>query len=463
MKQLLAAFKRSPKGSAALLTIAAAVIVPATLFSWGPASRPTYTIEKPAPHVTFNSITNNPRHGNELNFVQIREAGTSKYVEEVNLTPGKEYEVRVYYHNNAASNLNGEDYTGKGVAQDAAMRVQMPASVKAGEKARFTGIVSASNAQPKEVWDEAYGKSDSAVALRYVQGSAKIGNFGKTNGATLPDSLVSTGVKLGFDKLDGKVPGCNEYAGYVTYRFKVDQPNFSVEKQVSAHGKNSFGETTNAKAGDKVDFRVVYKNTGTTQQNNVVVKDQLPQGLSYVAGTTQLASSASNGKYAKVSDNLTTASGINIGSYAPNGNAYVKFTAQVSDASKLECGLNKLTNKAIVETANGGRTDTAEVVVEKKCDTKPEPKKIEVCELDTKKVITINESDFDASKHSKDLADCEAAPVTPEKPEQPTQPERPTEVPAELPKTGLAESALSLLGLGSLVASGAYYLKSRRA
>ena len=459
MKKVFAAFNRSPKGSAALLAIAAAVIVPATMFAWGPASRPTYTIDKPAPHVTFNSMTNNPKHGNELNFVQIREAGASGYVEEVNLKPGKEYEVRVYYHNNAASNLNGADMNGKGVALDTNMRVQMPASVKAGEKARFTGIVSASNAQPKEVWDEAYGKSDSAVALRYVQGSAKIGNFGKTNGATLPDSLVSTGVKLGFDQLDGKVPGCNEYAGYVTYRFKVDQPNFSVDKQVSQHGKTNFGESVNAKADDKVDFRIVYKNTGTVQQDNVVIKDTLPKGLSYVAGTTSLANSKTNGAYEKVSDNLTTASGINIGSYAPGGNAYVKFTAKVNGAD-LKCGINKLTNKGSVETANGGRTDTAEVVAEKKCETKPESKKIEVCELDTKKVVTINEDQFNAKEHSKDMSDCEAAPVTPEEPKQPEQPE---EIPAELPRTGLAQSLITMLGLGALTAGSAYYIKSRRA
>lgn len=42
---------------------------------------------------------------------------------------------------------------------------------------------------------------------------------------------------------------------------------------------------------------------------------------------------------------------------------------------------------------------------------KPEvPKQIKVCDLKTKKVITINEKDFDSKKHSKNLDDCKEAP-----------------------------------------------------
>ena len=72
MKKILAAIKRAPKRAGAISIVAAAVIVPAALFAWGP-DRPTYTFENPAPHVTFNSMTNNQMHGDERNFVQIKE------------------------------------------------------------------------------------------------------------------------------------------------------------------------------------------------------------------------------------------------------------------------------------------------------------------------------------------------------------------------------------------------------
>src|SRR5690606_18830256 len=105
-------------------------------------------------------------------------APASSYGENVTLQAGKEYMVYVFYHNNAASNLNDAAHNYKGVAKDAAMRVSMPATVKAGENARFTGYVGASNAQPQQVWDEAYGKAESDYALRYVPGSATIHSNG---------------------------------------------------------------------------------------------------------------------------------------------------------------------------------------------------------------------------------------------------------------------------------------------
>jgi LPXTG-motif cell wall-anchored protein len=76
------------------------------------------------------------------------------------------------------------------------------------------------------------------------------------------------------------------------------------------------------------------------------------------------------------------------------------------------------------------------------------PGDITVCELATKKIVTIKESAFDPSKYSKNLDDCkETPPVTP----------------PELPKTGMGENIVAILGLGALIASAAYYVASRRA
>lgn len=72
-------------------------------------------------------------------------------------------------------------------------------------------------------------------------------------------------------------------------------------------------------------------------------------------------------------------------------------------------------------------------------------KEIVVCELETYTQITIKESDFDSAKHSKDVADC-VKPVTP----------------PELPHTGAGSMAGSVLGLGSVIASLGYYISSRR-
>jgi len=77
MGKLISLIRRAPKRTSAVLAIVAAVlIIPAALFAWGP-TRDTFTIEKPADHITFNSITNNPNIGDERNFVGIRETGTT--------------------------------------------------------------------------------------------------------------------------------------------------------------------------------------------------------------------------------------------------------------------------------------------------------------------------------------------------------------------------------------------------
>jgi LPXTG-motif cell wall-anchored protein len=78
-------------------------------------------------------------------------------------------------------------------------------------------------------------------------------------------------------------------------------------------------------------------------------------------------------------------------------------------------------------------------------DCKEAPKTIEVCEIATKKIVTINESDMD-SRYTTDLSKCEE-PV----------------VPPELPQTGTTENIVAIVGLGAMIASIAYYAASRRA
>ena len=475
MSKLLSQIRLAPKRFSAVIAIAlAAVVIPAAVFAWGP-DRQTFTTAKPADFVTFNSITDNPAIGDERNFMQIREADASNttYADSINLTAGKEYVVFMYYHNNAASNLNL-------VAENSYAKAEIPALVyKNSNGTKAMGYVGASNAKPTQVWDDiSFNNTTSGdIALRYITGSATIHNFGKTDGATMSDTIVTTGAALGYNALDGKVPGCNEYAGYVTFRIKADQSNFNVSKQVRASGSTTWGENVTSNDTDEVEFRISYDNVGTTEQTDVIVKDVLPTGLSYVAGSTTLKNASyPDGK--TVSDNLVTSTGINIGNYTAGSNAYVKFKAKVS-TNDLKCGSNTLKNVATVYTKNGSKLDDATVTVTKKCE---EVKKIQVCELETKKIITIKEADFNTSKHSKNLDDCKSTEVKEIKvcditsksiitisqndfdaSKHTTDLVQCQETPEELPTTGIGESIVAVIGAGALVASVGYYIASRRA
>ena len=193
--------------------------------TWGPQDRQTFTWSNPADHVCFNSMTDNPEIGDEANFVRVRKAGGhDKFVDNVIVEPGEEYEVNIYYHNNASASLNEGDR--RGIAENVRLRMNYIAStLNAGEAAVIRGTISSSNAIPKEVWDTAYLNAKEAVGLRYVPNSAVLHNTGSLGGTVLNDDAVfgkDGGTYLGYSKgYWGMIPGCNEYAGYVTFRLKA--------------------------------------------------------------------------------------------------------------------------------------------------------------------------------------------------------------------------------------------------
>lgn len=479
MKQFIQNVMQSPVKLGAGLVLAASVLAPLIASAWGPNSRPTFTTQKPATYVTFNSMTNNPRHGDERNFVQIKDknASDASYVEKINIKEGKQYTVFMYFHNNADEGLNL-------IARNTRARVQLPKLAKAGQDTRITGFISADNAQPGQVWDEVYVKADKNLTIQYIPDSAKIVSKGAVNGKTLSNELFSNGALLGYYSLNGEVPGCHNYAGYLTFDFRVigdtaPKPDFTVEKVVAPFGSNNFSKSIKVKTGDKVDFRIGYKNTGNVEQAKVVVKDTLPAGLELVPNSVMLANKNTSGKYTKLPNNLTS-NGQEIGTYEPNANAYIQFTAKVTKTIDNCAPAQTLTNSVAVITAHGQKSDRASVVVEGNCQVK----QIQVCELATKQLVTIKEADFNNTKHSKNLDDCKVTP-TPQIQvcELSTKKiitinqtafnsslhsknlddcKKPS-IPIELPKTGFGlDSLTSLIGLTSLVASLGYYINSRK-
>jgi uncharacterized repeat protein (TIGR01451 family)/LPXTG-motif cell wall-anchored protein len=386
MGKILTVLRRLPKRTSALVAIAlAAIVIPATLFAWGP-DRKTFTIEKPADYVTFNSITNNPEIGDERNFVHIRPVGsTDLWDDEMNVERGKEYMVRMYVHNNAATNLNL-------VAENVTARFNLPTTT--GKSIQVDGSITASNAEPKMVYDHATFKSSEDFNLALVENSIRYENngFGMNGGAALPKSIFDQrGALLGYDKLDGKIPGCFQYSGFVSFKVKpqfAPKNEFDMKKQVRKAGETTWQETVATKAGDIVDFQIRYENTGEKLQENVVVKDQLPAGLTYVEGSSILKN-MTNQNGVKISDNVVQPVGINIGAYQPKSVAYVKFSAKVNANDTLpKCGENKLINKAQVIVDGGYKEDDASVTVPKEC--KPECK----YSCDSLKVTKIDRTNF---------------------------------------------------------------------
>lgn len=146
--------------------------------------------------------------------------------------------------------------------------------------------------------------------------------------------------------------------------------------------------------------------------------------------------------------------------YKTDANCTTKFTIAPEPVKNIK--VCELATKKIV-TINEKHFDKTKHSKDLKDCDEPKSEKIQVCELATKEIITIDEKDFDEDKHSRDAADCEEVEVpTPPTPEAPTPveptPEPTPEAPVvtELPKTGAANLVAVGLGLGLLTALVGY-------
>ena len=356
-------------------SFATATLISATVpvKAWGP-ERTTYTNNSPASYATFNSITDNAAVGDERNFVRVREAGTDQnFRDEIEIEAGKEYEVYIYYHNNAGSSTNASGY---GMATNTKVASAYPTLVKPGERGMISGIITWSyvtpedpnNAKEGKVWDEAYvTTSSNDVVLRYKTGTAIIHNSGEANGSVLPTNLFTeAGTPIGFNKLEGKLPGCAEYSGHITYTLIAEKTTSEFEKQVSTDGEN-WSKSVTVHPGQIVTYKVKFTNTGNTELANVIFKDTHDEGLSLHPGSTKIFDV--NNVDGKTIDDILDISGYGFGNVAPGALVQIIYQSKVADDTSL-CG--KTLNNTISLNYNSidQGADYASVTVS--CDTTEE-------------------------------------------------------------------------------------------
>ncbi len=421
----------------------------AKVSAWGP-SRTTYTNESPAPYATFNSITNNAAVGDERNFVRVRELGSNaKYSDQVEVTPGKEYEVYIYYHNNAATDTNS---TGLGLATAAKVSSAYPTVLHTSERGMISGIITwdyventtATTKKNGKVWDEAYltTKTD-GVVMRYKTGTAIIHNGGTTNGSVLPRDLFTTGgTYLGYNKLIGNLPGCAEYSGYVTYTLVAEKTSATLEKKVSLDG-TTWSDTVNAKPGDFVTYKVKFENTGNTNLTNVIFKDVHDNGLTLRPGSTKIFNLANqNGKQI---DDIIDISGYNTGDLAAGALVQVIYQAQVS-TDKTYCKKTLKNTITASYNSNQNQKDSANVVVVCEEDPTPAP----TCETNPE-LPECKKPDCTTNPEMEGCQEEETCKTNPNLPGC-----------QEIPSTGPVEIVLASVVAAGILGGGLYLYKTRK-
>ena len=428
-------------GAALAISALGGLAIVSNVSAWGDSAggRPSYTIKEIESgvlrnKVVFNSISNGSI-GNEKYFVAASESGNSSAWQNGELTveEGKEYIVRLYVHNN---NQQGT----KTVAKDTTVMFALPQESKSSQD--INGFITASNAEPSKYWDYVTLKSADGRAfyLDYLEGSAtfynnKIG----LGGIKVSDNVITTnGIKIGYEKLDGNIPGCFEYDSFVTIKVKpvFTDKNYTVDKRVRLAGTTEWSDSVEAKVGDKVEFVVKYQNTTENAVENVMFRDVLPTNMKIVSDVVLKNSTNPNGIVS--TGDITT--GINIGGYKINGNAYITYTAEVIDNS-LVCGTNTLRNWGQIGVGKITLQDPADVVVKKTNCQEP------------KKDCTTNP----------EMAECQKDEPKKDENKDDNKKETKEDTPKEMPSTGATEIVLGTLGIGSVVTAAGYYIASRKA
>ena len=191
--------------------------------AWGP-DREVFTIENPAPYITFNSIVDNPNHGDERNYFRVRPANRSLW-DEANLNgwrdiiilkEGEDYEAKIYVENSASDNLNL-------IAENTRVMMNLPiGQYTYGRQFQVNAFISSSNSSPEEIWDNIVLKADEEFHVEVL--SARYYNNIRTQedgGFLLDDNLFkSGGVQIGYEQMDGKIKGTYQEAGYVLVKFR---------------------------------------------------------------------------------------------------------------------------------------------------------------------------------------------------------------------------------------------------
>ncbi len=386
---------------------ALAIVVNTAALAWGP-KRTTYTMDKPAASIAFNSIDKDANWGDERNFVVIKDitdsydganniaelAKAGGFSDRVSLANNHIYMVKAFVHNNAAANL---DLTATNTRIKSVINKSNDGSfdVQSTISADNCGADKKGNAgKPCAVWDDAYVVPDSGdkgtYTLSPLLNTAHYFNNQKdfaTGGFLLSNDLhavSSDGALLGYDKMDGNVKGCFQYSGYVVYLLQahLKESDFTLVKEANVVGSKSSNTVADsaviANAGDTIEYKIKYKNTSEDIQRDIQTHDYLPKGMIYEDNSLNVykASHPDGVKQDETSQKAFIANSksyLNVGGTKPGSEVKIVYRAKLPTEDKLECGENRFENAVIFGTKELRKIATSIVTVVKKC-SKDNPK-----------------------------------------------------------------------------------------
>ncbi len=265
----------------------------------------------------------------------------------LSLDVGQEGVALMYLHNGAANNLPAEQTTARNV------KIQTTTETSTGSTHRISVRMAGDNTNTVTQSFTVHTPSD--AKLEVIDNSGVMYDY---EGNRVP----------GYDNLDlgnstytlGDLDACFEYSLFFAYRFKVvreditdEDTTLSIEKQVrNLTDDKSFSSSTDVEEGDRVEYRVIVKNTGDEVARDVRVTDNGVSGISIERSTVDV----------DINDNLWQGDfpgTIELGDMDPGERITITYEAKVTED---DC--RTLTNTASAVADNASRvSDTAAVRV----------------------------------------------------------------------------------------------------
>lgn len=186
----------------------------------------------------FNSLENGEEFGDEKCFVGIRADADAPYQRTMQIEPGCDYELRVFYHNNA----DGKAASEKGTARETKLRVFYTKMLRPGESGVVSASLTSEGCSVPIIWDGIEAAASEELNLNYKIASARIYNKCHENGRVLPQTLFTDmGTSIGEKEMDGKIPPGS--SGYVTFILhasgKKREGSVSFSKQTTPIGNTA--------------------------------------------------------------------------------------------------------------------------------------------------------------------------------------------------------------------------------
>lgn len=241
------------------------------------------------------------------------------------------------------------------------------------------------------------------------------------------------------------------FTGVVLAAGQIEGGNIYRVRNVTTGG--DFTDPANGTCSNTFQFKVRIHNPGPDPISNVNVKATLPAGEAVShSSTVTIASNEAN------PTTITDTAGVRLDK--SGSLSYVAGTTQLLDPNSSV--LSTLPDTILTSGVNIGTVGVSTqqmrfVQFEARVQCSTPPVTISVCDLATKKIVTINEADFNPSKYTKNLAECSATPPTP----TPTPTPTPV-IGSVIPNTGAEGIAALVAGTSGLAAAGHQLFMRRR-